>query len=1220
MAASLRVAIDAREAQQGAQQFDQAKERIKRGAREMGQATSDADRRIEKLGRTSSNVARQFLQLVGAFSAITIVRSSVSTIADFEQSLVTLGGVAIRSGTDAVKAAGQLGELEKTARTLGATTRFTATQVSEGLLFLARAGFTADEAVAAIRPTLNLAQTALIDLGSAADITSNILKAFGLQADETGRIVDTLTTTSNRSNTNVTQLAEAMKYAGPVAKALGNSVEETSAAIGALGDAGIQASLAGTNVRGVLLALADPTDSARQAFERLGIAYQDVNPAAHSLVEILERLNKAQLGSREHAGDAAAIFGRRNVAAALVLAENVDKVEALTAANQDAQGSTEALARAQDATLRGSLLSLQSAFQEVTLAIGDNGFRGGLQGIVDEVTSATRSLGEFERETGVVSSALAGVTTALGVAGVGGALRLLGGLIVANPIIGFGAILAGVTTTLYELTKATDEHNLALQRQAEVADRVKKTYEDLAATYAQAARSADLSGQISNAIGLQSSLRATALQIQKEPNAQVGLNTLVQAGLRPDALNGALDLSHAPGLNIRQLLFGELQKEIAQNKDTLRTGAFASGQFGSAPFEQAKTTIKLDEAAIADLLAGKIDKALAQVGDKITIPTSNAVVALESAAGKAGGISDSKGTVQGLIDDLRKQLRAEISGKQPDLSGFRQPEAPPSSDDSTRRGLTNLADFVRSIRESNQVAALPPRQQQIAQVLLQAKQQNGGVLTPEQAGAITPDIKKGQAIDDRNAIQARIKDLQAEADVLRAGASDRDALIDVRRLELDLHRKLTDAERGRIEALHATLQALQDADEAGRTFARDITSSLGDAISGAISGGDFKKIGAELLQRLSNDALEQLTLKPLERGIGDLFSGGLQSLVGKPADTVKATTEQTAATTQQTASITQQQAAATQLQAAQLQITAAQQASIARAASATAIPVSAAGAGAGAGFSGVLAPPGQQPPSFGATLPPPNPGQGVGTVLAPGVGAGAGLAAAGAAGAASSPGAQAATAAGAAGAAGAGFSAVLPFLGFGIGLLAPLLFKLFSAKGNAFAGPGDVVQRFASGAGFGGSGTVLNQPTTFPLGEAGEKGPEAIVPLRPTHHGTLGVRAMRADGSATTLPLQRDSAGVLGVQLPRPEPSQRFASGGVFGGTLQQQRSPFDVPTQRTEPIRVEVTQREGQRDQGSPVTYHDNRSFTFQVSDEAGLRKARRMIRDDRVKELRGR
>ena len=376
---TLSLAIDARGMKQGAAVAAQANERVQKTSNQAAKGMDRLDKSMKSAGATAGRIGKTLSGLFAGLSAVVTIRQAIKTIADFELTMKTVAGVTRATAED-------FALLNSTARELGATTKFTATEAGEGLLFLARAGFDTSQSVAAVGATLKLAQVGLLELGESADIASNIVKGFRLEAEETNRVAEGLVIVSNRSNTSVRQLAEAMKFVAPVAAALGVSFEETAAGVGALGDAGIQASLAGTNLRGIFSALLGPTAKAKKAFEELGIAERDIDPERVGLIGAFKAFRDANLGAAE----AVAIFGRRNAAAALVLSQATDTMEDLNRATKDAKGELNALAAVMDDSLIGAFKSLISAIQESFLQLGDAGLGGAMKSLVQTTTSVVR--------------------------------------------------------------------------------------------------------------------------------------------------------------------------------------------------------------------------------------------------------------------------------------------------------------------------------------------------------------------------------------------------------------------------------------------------------------------------------------------------------------------------------------------------------------------------------------------------------------------------------------------------------------------------------------------------------------------------------------------------------------------------------------------------------------------------------------------------------------
>jgi len=179
-----------------------------------------------------------------------------------------------QSGMNKVKAiSGATGKdfeaLEEQAKDLGATTKFSASEAADGMSFLAMAGFETNEIISAMPGMLDMAAASGLELADAADIASNIMSGFNMEASEAGRVADFLAKTAASANTDVHQLGSAMSYAAPLASELGISAEETAAAIGFMSDAGIQGTRAGTALRGGLTRLVKPSKEAQGVMNRL---------------------------------------------------------------------------------------------------------------------------------------------------------------------------------------------------------------------------------------------------------------------------------------------------------------------------------------------------------------------------------------------------------------------------------------------------------------------------------------------------------------------------------------------------------------------------------------------------------------------------------------------------------------------------------------------------------------------------------------------------------------------------------------------------------------------------------------------------------------------------------------------------------------------------------------------------------------------------------------
>lgn len=401
-------------------------------------------KQIDAIGRSASQTRRTLAFLRSSlvvFAAISVFSRLGKSLVDFGQEMSNVKAISGATGK-------QFDELRNKAKQLGATTRFTATQAAEGMTFLSRAGFTANEVLSALPATLNLAQAGALDLGRAADIASNVLKGFRLEAEETERVADVLAKTSALTNTNVEQLGKALSFAAPGAAVLGVEIETTAAAIGALSDAGIQASRAGTGLRKIFIKLSEPIGKGAETVKNLGLGLADLNIKSKGLIPVLETLAKKNITL----GEATKLVGERQATALLILLNSIPKLKQVNDANVKAIGTAKEMARIMDDNLNGALLKVKSAFEAVVLAVGDSGATGALRGFLDLLASVLRSVAKnadiliFAFETLAFVAGVQLATKAL--PKLITAFAALNRVMLANPIIRFLSIIIILSVAL----------------------------------------------------------------------------------------------------------------------------------------------------------------------------------------------------------------------------------------------------------------------------------------------------------------------------------------------------------------------------------------------------------------------------------------------------------------------------------------------------------------------------------------------------------------------------------------------------------------------------------------------------------------------------------------------------------------------------------------------------------------------------------------------------
>lgn len=313
--------------------------------------------RFRKMGTLAHLVvAGAIYKLVGAF--VQLGKYMFIAAVDFEKAMSRVEAVA--QGTEE-----QMKALSDEAKRLGAVTKFTAVEAAEGLRFLAMAGLTVEESLAALEPTLDLAAAGSLEVSRAADIATNIMSAMSLEVTDLNHVMDVLANTAANSNTNIEQMAQALRYAAPIAKAAGIDIDNLGALIGRLGSNGIQASMAGTTLRGMIISLAAPTNNGAKALKRLGVEVAHTNDGSLDLTETLRRLNKAQLD----VGEATKIFRRRAASAALAIVDEAAAIDELAESNRKADAEIKRMADTMIRNLAGSATIAKSAFTGFAIAL-----------------------------------------------------------------------------------------------------------------------------------------------------------------------------------------------------------------------------------------------------------------------------------------------------------------------------------------------------------------------------------------------------------------------------------------------------------------------------------------------------------------------------------------------------------------------------------------------------------------------------------------------------------------------------------------------------------------------------------------------------------------------------------------------------------------------------------------------------------------------------------
>ena len=421
---------------------------------------------LSRMGRKTAIFGGKFknafgtgIAIAGIASLTLAMQAGIRTGIQFEQTVVNAAakfGPAARPGTEAFK------QLTAAAKGVGEATEFTATQAASGLNFLAMAGFSAEQSIAALPAVVDLATAAQVDLATASDIATDSLGAFGLATKDPiqlsknlARVNDVLAKTVTTANTDMTQLFETIKEGGPIAISAGSSIEQFAALAGKLANAGIKGTRAGTTLKNVFVRLSATSPVAAKTLSKLGVATRTANGDLRDVVQILGDLDKAtsKLGTAQKAEVLNNIFGRIPIAGVnVLLKEGAENMAAYQAEIQGAAGASKDMASVMRSTFGAQVKIMNSNIEALGLTIFDQLVPAFAQ-VVKGVTFMVGGWNQFLKlHPGIISLivtigkiAIPVIAVTAAVIALNVAIAALNFLIAANPV---GLIVIGIVAAI----------------------------------------------------------------------------------------------------------------------------------------------------------------------------------------------------------------------------------------------------------------------------------------------------------------------------------------------------------------------------------------------------------------------------------------------------------------------------------------------------------------------------------------------------------------------------------------------------------------------------------------------------------------------------------------------------------------------------------------------------------------------------------------------------
>lgn len=300
---------------------------------------------------------------------VTFVRSltgAAQTMREFEQANANLSTI-LGTTRDGMKA------LTDSALSLGRSTEYTARQVTELQTELAKLGFGQGSIIAMQKSVLQFATAVGANLADAAAVAGSSLRAFNLTSADTDDVLATLAVATNNSALSFDRIKDSIGTVFPVANAFGLSVKDTTALLGALANAGFDASSAATATRNIILKLADANGKLAKAMGGPAKTFDEIINGLISLRNAGTDLNAAL-----------ELTDKRSVAAFSALLSGAESARELRQSLEDVGGELDRISRERLNTVEGSTKLLKSAWEGLTLAFQNS--NGAIKGTIDQLT------------------------------------------------------------------------------------------------------------------------------------------------------------------------------------------------------------------------------------------------------------------------------------------------------------------------------------------------------------------------------------------------------------------------------------------------------------------------------------------------------------------------------------------------------------------------------------------------------------------------------------------------------------------------------------------------------------------------------------------------------------------------------------------------------------------------------------------------------------------
>lgn len=375
---------------------------------EFGKSVKQANTEVDDLN-TNAGEAGEVFTGIGEKIASAVVMKGVSVAADALGTLkdkaveaaeyVVEVGSSFEAGMSEVEAisgatGSELETLESKAKSLGSSTKFSATEVAGAMTNMSLAGWSVNQILSGIDGVLQLAAASNMDLADASQVVTDNISSFNLEASQSTHIADMMAYAQANSSTTAAELGEAYKNCGANMNAAGQDIETTTSFLEALANNGLRGSEAGTSLAAVMRDMTSKMKDGKIAIGDTSVAVMDSSGNFRDMTDILKNVENATDGMGDAQKQAALMstFTSDSIKGLnMLLNTGADQVAGYEDSLRNCSGAASDMADTMQDNLQGKLTELSSATEGLGIAVYDY-ISGPLQGGVELLTDVVSGL------------------------------------------------------------------------------------------------------------------------------------------------------------------------------------------------------------------------------------------------------------------------------------------------------------------------------------------------------------------------------------------------------------------------------------------------------------------------------------------------------------------------------------------------------------------------------------------------------------------------------------------------------------------------------------------------------------------------------------------------------------------------------------------------------------------------------------------------------------